>query len=98
MENEDNKKSIQDKLANIKYNCDSTSHLILDKEKCLVCKEKVCTFICPANVYEQDSITGNINVQYENCLECGACRIACPKEAIEWKYPKATYGVVFKNS
>lgn len=95
---DDNKKSIQDKLTTIKYNCDDKTHLILDCEKCALCKEKVCTYICPANVYVQSEDGSEIIVQFENCLECGACKIACPKGAIDWNYPKSGCGVVFKNS
>lgn len=98
MENNKNKKSIQDKLATIKYNCDDKSHLKIDLSKCQNCKEKTCTHICPAAVYVEDENAQEILVQYENCLECGACRIACPKGAIEWEYPPASCGVVFKNN
>ena len=42
--------------------------------------------------------TKEITVQYENCLECGACRMACPKNAIDWNYPKASLGVLYKKS
>ncbi len=98
MNDDKNKKSIQDKLANIKYNCDSKSHLILDQEKCKNCKEKTCTFICPANVYEYNEQLDEITVVYENCLECGACKLVCEKKSIEWHWPKASCGVVFKNS
>jgi len=97
-EKKDNKKSIQDKLATLKYNCDSIEHLIVNQEKCLKCKEKTCTFICPASVYSIDEETKQTVVQYENCLECGACKIACPKNAIEWHYPSAGCGIIYKNS
>lgn len=97
-QNKDNIKSIQDKLAIMKYNCAEFSHLIIDQEKCKKCREKTCTFICPANVYSVDENTGEILVSYENCLECGACRIACPKKLIDWKYPKAGCGVVLKHN
>ena len=97
-ENKDNIKSIQNKLAIMKYNCSDNSHLIVNQEKCKKCKEKTCTFICPASVYSVDDETGEIIVSYENCLECGACRIACPKNRIDWKYPSAGCGVVLKHS
>lgn len=97
MEN-DNKKSIQDKLALIKYNCDSKTHLILDRDKCAKCKEKTCVFICPAGVYSIDENSDEIIVLYENCLECGACRVACQKNAIDWNYPKAACGIVLKHN
>ena len=93
-----NKKSIQDKLTTIKYNCDNKSHLGVDLKKCAKCKDKICTKICPAKVYEYDENLKEIIVQYENCLECGACRIACPKDAIKWEYPSSGCGVIFKNN
>lgn len=98
MQENNNKKSIQDKLTTIKYNCNNKTHLIVNQEVCVKCKEKTCTFICPANVYTLDEQTQEIIVQYENCLECGACKIACPYKAIIWEYPNSGCGVVFKNS
>ena len=98
MNDKENKKSIQDKLSTIKYNCDSKAHLIVNQKKCVKCKEKTCTFICPANVYSEDENSGEIIVQYESCLECGACRIACKKNAIDWCYPKQGCGIIYKNS
>ena len=88
------KKAIQDKLNSVKYNCDNTSHLVANQKDCVKCKDKACCFICPAGVYSENE--NGIVIQYENCLECGACKIICDK--IEWHYPKSSYGVVFKNS
>lgn len=98
MQEKTSQKSIQDKLSTIKYNCDSKTHLICNQKKCVLCKEKTCTFVCPAGVYSTDEQTKETIVQYENCLECGACKIACPHNAIEWHYPNAGCGVIFKNS
>ncbi len=98
MDNKENKKSIQEKLNTIKYNCGNKTHLVVDNKKCKKCKQKTCSFICPANVYVIDDETKETIVQYENCLECGACRISCPQEAIEWCYPESGQGVIFKNS
>ena len=36
-------------------------------------------------------------INYENCLECGACRIACEEQCIDWNYPKGNKGVTFKQ-
>ncbi len=94
----DNKKSIQDKLSTIKYNCSCESHLKVNQEICAICDEKTCTFICPADVYSIDPDTDEIIIQYENCLECGACKIACKLKSLEWEYPKQGYGVIYKNS
>lgn len=92
------KKSIEDKLTTIKYNCDCEPHLIVDEQKCRNCENRCCTYICPAGVYTYDESKNIINVEYENCLECGACRVACPHNAIEWNYPKAGCGVIYKQS
>lgn len=92
------KKTIEDKLSTIKYNCDNKGHLKPDKTICMNCKKRVCTFICPAAVYSYDEEKNTLNVEYENCLECGACRISCPFGAIDWNYPESDKGVVYKNS
>lgn len=102
---------IEKKLINVKYKVDEKTHLILNQDICKVCEDKVCLNICPANVYKErvlDPNTGEeaknndtigcIDVEYENCLECGACRIACPYGAIEWKYPSCGCGVMYKFS
>ena len=43
-------------------------------------------------------LNDEIKVEYENCLECGACRMICPNNAIEWQYPKSSKGVIYKLS
>jgi len=81
--------NIDDKLFKVKYVPDEEPHLQPDEAQCRLCKSKACTYICPAN---QKLIIG-----HENCLECGACRIACEKKCMEWHYPKGTKGVTFKQ-
>ena len=94
----DVKKTIDDKLYTVKIKKDEVSHLVPDFEKCANCQEKACTFVCPANVYSWDKEQNKLIVAYENCLECGACRIACNKKCIDWRYPKSGCGVVFRHS
>lgn len=89
--------TLEDKLSKIKYDPDSQSHLRPDQEKCKICKSKVCENICPASVYKWIDEEQKLLVKYENCLECGACRIACEKKCIDWEYPKGTKGVTFKH-
>lgn len=88
--------NIDEKLFKVKYIPADESHLTPDQEKCLKCKNRVCEYVCPANVYLWDEEAKKMLVRFENCLECGACRIACEKKCIDWKYPKAGYGVGFK--
>ncbi len=90
--------NIDDKLYTVKYNPDEKTHLHPKQDDCVTCIKKTCTFICPANVYTWDIESNRVLVGYENCLECGACRIACEKQSLSWSYPKSGYGVIFKQS
>lgn len=90
-----NKVNIDDKLFLNSYNVDTTSHLtIKDPKVCLNCSERACTFICPAHVYEWKD--GHLTVSYEGCLECGACRIGCSHDNIDWTYPRGGFGIQFR--
>lgn len=88
--------SVDDKLFSVKYSPDEDTHLVPDQQECLNCKDKPCTKFCPAKVYDWDEESQKLLVGYENCLECGACRIACPAKSITWQYPKGGKGVTFK--
>ncbi|HNW25691.1 MAG TPA: 4Fe-4S dicluster domain-containing protein [Candidatus Gastranaerophilaceae bacterium] len=94
---EKSKPTIDDKLFKVKYVPDEESHLKADNKICLLCTSKVCTYICPAHVYEWDEENKKLLIGHENCLECGACRIVCPSKNIDWEYPKGIKGVTFKN-
>lgn len=93
----DNCDKIEDKLSTLKYCPDRQSHLVPNQENCKSCKEKPCTHFCPANVYSWDEENNNLVVNYENCVECGACNIACSFQSIKWSYPKAGCGVTFRH-
>ena len=88
---------IEDKLYTVKYTPDNHSHLLPVQECCKVCESKICTVICPANVYSWDDVQDKLIVNYENCLECGACRIACTDSSLGWEYPSGNKGVTFKQ-
>lgn len=88
---------IDKKLYTLKYAPDTESHLKPDQEQCKLCVSKCCTYICPAKVYEWEDTTQDLIVNYENCLECGACRIACERGTLDWSYPRGTKGVTFKQ-
>ena len=90
--------NLDDLLAKVKYRPDTISHLIPDNKICVDCKNRVCEWVCPAKVYEWDEDNKVLQVTFENCLECGACRISCPHKAIDWNYPNSTKGITFKNS
>jgi len=87
---------IEDKLFLDRFKVDGESHLkIINGEKCFKdCKDQPCLSICPANVYRLEK--DRISVNYEGCLECGSCRIACPSLNIEWRFPRGGYGISHK--
>jgi ferredoxin like protein len=89
---------LEDKLFLVRFVPDEESHLIVvDQAVCHEkCEEKYCTKFCPASVYEWDEKQGKIIVGYEDCVECGACRVSCPFGNIEWRYPRGGYGVCYK--
>jgi ferredoxin like protein len=90
--------NIDNKLFKVKYNPDEAAcHLNPDQKMCMICNSKVCTYVCPAKVYEWDEENKKLIIGYENCLECGACRIVCEHQSIDWQYPKGTKGVTFKQ-
>lgn len=88
---------LENKLYTVKFEPDMVSHLQPVQECCRICKSRACTVICPAAVYEWDEYAQRLIVNYENCLECGACRIACESCSLGWVYPKGTKGVTFKQ-
>lgn len=89
------KVNIDDKLFLNTYIADTVSHLIIKEEAvCVNCDEKNCTKFCPAGVYQYKDY--KIVVGFEGCLECGACRIACPHDNIDWNYPRGGFGVQFR--
>lgn len=93
---ENNNIKIDEKLATLRFICDNKTHIIVDTQKCKVCKSKNCLYFCPACVYDFENDADIPNVNYENCLECGTCRLSCPYDAIEWSCPKGRYGVRYR--
>ncbi len=87
---------IEDKLFLDRFKVDDESHpLISNDETCIKeCRDQPCLYLCPANVYRLEA--DRISVNYEGCLECGSCRIACPQLNIEWRFPKGGYGISHK--
>ncbi len=97
MSNMDEKKlKIEEKLATLRFICDNKTHIKIDTDKCKKCKTKNCLYFCPASVYNIEDGEEIPSIEYENCLECGTCRISCPHNAIEWNNPKGSHGVRYR--
>lgn len=91
--------NIDEKLGTLTYKADhSHAHVELKSgDPCAKdCKDKPCTFVCPANVYFWEEAQKKILVAYENCIECGACRMLCPFDNIACHWPRGGFGVQYK--
>ena len=62
--------NIKAKLAKDTIKADAERHINVNPEKCKVCKERVCLFICPARVYTLNK-DGEVVLELDGCLECG---------------------------
>ena len=85
-------KKIEDKLYFIPFKPNTESHIKTNPAICASCAWKECTKFCPANVFHLSGVDNKLYVNYENCLECGACTIGCPYQSIEYKHPAKGFG------
>ncbi len=75
---------------------DKQPHIVVNQEICRErCRHKVCLAVCPAHLYSLTP-TGEVLVNWEGCLECGTCKLACPEGALEWRYPRGGSGVQYR--
>jgi ferredoxin like protein len=88
--------NIEAKLGLDVFKIDAEPHIVIDQGICQAkCQPRYCLHICPASLYKLDK-QGKMRVDYEGCLECGACFIACRHEALTWHYPRAGFGVQYR--
>ena len=95
MSAQNKKLSIDDRLALAPRNVGRISHIEVDQEKFKLSRDKTALFLCPAKVYDLKEETGECIVNFENCLECGTCNVAC-SEYVKWKNPSGVFGVSYK--
>ena len=84
--------SVEKRLSLVRFNIHSEPHIKIDTSKCIDCDYKPCVKACPAGLFTLDD-EGRLHFNYEGCFECGTCRVVCPEEAIEWRYPPGGFGV-----
>ena len=98
MSHTDRDLTLEDKISLVGSRKYRESHLVIaDARVCRDCERRECTTVCPVGTYTWDEARAEIHVSYENCFECGACRIACPYENIRWDYPPGGFGVEFRR-
>ena len=92
------KANVEEKLGLLTYKNDHQSHISIASPKPCAeqCTGKPCTTVCPAMVYTWEGEQKKITVSYENCIECGACRMLCPYDNIACEWPRGGFGVQYK--
>ena len=91
------KQSLEDRLVTVSRKPSAKSHITIKTNLCTKCLTHICTQICPAGVYEWNKAKKAIDISHENCLECGACHIACEMQNIDWSYPLNGTGVAYRH-
>lgn len=66
-------------------------------EPCRGCKDKSCLNVCPVECFHEDELM--VYVDPEECIDCGACVVECPVEAIfhEDEVPTQWFGFIELN-
>jgi ferredoxin like protein len=85
---------IEERLGLVSFEIDKEKHINILTEICKTCEDKPCLRFCPSGRYTLES--GEIKHDYEGCLECGSCKFACPRGAIEFSYPRGGFGVHYR--
>ena len=61
-------------------------HITLDEERCIA--DGACTQVCPRACFRLDPGAATVAlVAAENCVQCGACIIQCPADALTFTRP-----------
>jgi len=85
---------MDDKLFKTRFIVDETAHIVVDVTICQNCTELPCLYVCPVSSYTLRD--GKLLFAWQGCVECGACRIACRRNAIKWDYPRGGFGVALR--
>ncbi len=88
--------NIEAKLGLDVFKLDKERHITIHTDICnAICENKACLYVCPAHLYSLDD-KGDNTVNWEGCLECGSCLIACEHRALDWHYPRGGFGVQYR--
>ena len=87
--------SMDERLLKTRFFVDSGNpHITVSTDLCFDCLEAPCLSVCPAQCYMREG--ERLLFNWENCVECGSCRLVCPKGAISWNYPRGGFGVCYR--
>ena len=87
--------NLNEKLHRIRYRINpGRPHIKPDPRACAECMQKACIYVCPVENYVlEDEV---LVFKWEDCLECGACRVVCPSPALQWDYPDGAFGISYR--
>lgn len=89
--------TVEERLYADETRPDAVSHLgVADPSRCPGCAGKECVRTCPAETYRWSEEEGRLTIRFENCLECGTCRLVCPYANITWRYPMGGMGICYR--
>ncbi len=73
----------------------SRDFIRVDGAKCAGCG--ACVVICPMDLWRMREGQAQLVEDYRNrCMECGSCFIACEHGAVDFSYPPAGEGIIYK--
>ena len=90
--------NVEQKLSIDKFVVDEGHpHIIIHPENMDAETMRILTVVCPAGLYTVDD-KGRMAFEFAGCLECGTCRVAVAHKpgALEWNYPRPSFGVQFR--
>ena len=86
--------SIEDQLGLISFEVDKEKHIKVETSICRQCIDKPCLRFCPSKRFTLEK--EKLCMIMRDALECGCCKFACPKGAVDFSYPRGGYGVYYK--
>lgn len=61
------------------------AHIDLVEDRCNASGD--CLLVCPRNVFKMNGRRKRIEIVFgEDCIECGACIVQCPQDALQFRY------------
>ena len=87
------------KLLDYRPDEDCAHVKIKDYQSCKKCHDSICISICPARVFNRNygDDAEPILVKHSQCIECGICRLVCPKANIDYCWPAGGCGICFHD-
>jgi len=86
---------LEEKLSRVRFRVDQTPHIKIERSLCRACLNRPCLYVCPVKNYVLDG--EDIVFSWQGCMECGACRIVCENNAVEWSYPRGGFGLCLRQ-